>query len=202
MSDIGRVGECLSWVFGKQDPYRLRSLSLQLLDPPAQINLIRLRLKHTAIRDVHLVSELARIRVRFGMSSIRRVLYVCQSVVQTIETFHHRVHKVLPVLRSFRLQTLYPSPKLSLAAAYLGQRAEEGILRRAAPLQELRGGGAAGLSRQRDEQVLRADVLVLQPLRFGLRRVDNQLHARREPHVAAVRLRHAVEQLPRVGRDA
>jgi hypothetical protein len=47
--------------------------------------------------------------------------------------------------------------------------------------------------------VLGAHELVLQPLRLRLRGVDDQLHPRGQPHVGAVRLRHALEERARVG---
>ena len=90
----------------------------------------------------------------------------------------------------------------ALVAAHLRQRRVDRVLRRAAALQQLRGGGAADLGRQRDEQMLGADELVLQPLRFGLRRVEDQLHPRRQADVGAVGLRHRLQQRPRLGGHA
>ena len=50
------------------------------------------------------------------------------------------------------------------------ERLEDRVLRGAELLQQARGRrGAAGLAGEREQQVLRADVLVLQPLGFGLR---------------------------------
>ena len=73
------------------------------------------------------------------------------------------------------------------------QRGVEGILGDAGLLQHLCGRGAPGLAGECDEQVLGADVLVLQALRFGLRRVENQLHAWREAHLGAIGLRHLLQ---------
>jgi hypothetical protein len=50
--------------------------------------------------------------------------------------------------------------------------------------------------------VLRAQVLVLQALRFGERRIEDELHARREAHVGAIRLRHRLQQIAPLGGDA
>jgi hypothetical protein len=88
----------------------------------------------------------------------------------------------------------------ALVAAHHRQRFEDLVLRRAEPLQQLRGGGAPGLRGERHQEMLGADVLVLQPLRFRLGGVGDQFDSRREPQVGAVRLGRRCEQRPRVPR--
>ena len=68
--------------------------------------------------------------------------------------------------------------------------------------QQLRGGRAAGLGGDGEEQVLGADELVLQPLGLGLRQVGDELEPRREARLrAAVGLRHLRQQLARARGD-
>ena len=69
-------------------------------------------------------------------------------------------------------------------------------------LQQAGGRGPARLAGNRDEQVLGADVLVLEALGFGLRQIGDELQARRDRRAgAAVHLRLLSEQLPRIARD-
>ena len=69
--------------------------------------------------------------------------------------------------------------------------------------QELGGGRAPGLGRDRDEEMLGADVLVLQPVGFGLRRGRRPACSRGDSPGcdAAVRLRDLREQLARAAAD-
>ena len=75
----------------------------------------------------------------------------------------------------------------ALRAAYRRHRRQDGVLRDLELMERARGGGAAALARDREEQMLRADVLVLQPLGFLLRRIRDGAQARRQS-----RLRSAV----------
>ena len=81
-------------------------------------------------------------------------------------------------------------------------RRENLVARQAALGQQLRGGGAARLGRDGDEQVLGADVLVLQPFRFGLGEIGDELEPGRQAGLrAAVGLGNLAEQLARGPRD-
>ena len=69
-------------------------------------------------------------------------------------------------------------------------------------LQQAGGRGAPGLAGDGEEQVLGADVLVLQALGFGLRQIGDQLEARRDDAPAtAVDLRLLADSCARLARD-
>ena len=78
----------------------------------------------------------------------------------------------------------------ALRSADARERLEDLVARDPARCEQLRGGGAPRLAGDGDEQVLRADVLVLQPLGLRLREVHDQLQPRRDAGLrAAVGLR-------------
>jgi hypothetical protein len=90
----------------------------------------------------------------------------------------------------------------ALAATNRRQRFEDAIPRQSELLEQPGGRGAAGLAGQGDEQVLRADVLVLQPLGFGFCQIDDELQSRRDRgRRATVYLRLLRGELPRVTRN-
>ena len=67
-----------------------------------------------------------------------------------------------------------------LAAADIGERRQDPIRRQAVLLQQAGAGRSAGFAGDGEEQVLGADVLVLQAAGFGLCQIDDQLQARRD----------------------
>ena len=86
----------------------------------------------------------------------------------------------------------------ALRSADAGERREDLVAREAALRQQARGGGPARFRRDRHQQVLRADVLVLQAIRFRLREIGDGLEARRHAGLrAAVSLRNLREELAR-----
>ncbi len=72
----------------------------------------------------------------------------------------------------------------ALVAADRRERLEHPVPGDAALLRSCAAGERPVSVAEGDEQVLGADVLVLQPLGLGLRRVDDQLHAGRQAHLA------------------
>ena len=90
----------------------------------------------------------------------------------------------------------------ALRAAHARQRGEDLVAGQPALGQQTRGGGAAGLGRDADQQVFGADEVVLQPRGFGFRQIGDDLQPRRETRLrAAVRLRDLGQQLARRARD-
>ena len=86
----------------------------------------------------------------------------------------------------------------ALRAAHAGQRLEDPVARDAVLRQQLGGRGAPGFRGNGDEEVLGADVLVLEAIGFGLRQVGDQLQPRRQARLrAAVRLRHLLRRSSR-----
>ena len=87
----------------------------------------------------------------------------------------------------------------ALAAADIGERRQDPIRRQAVLLQQAGAGRAAGLAGDGEEQVLGADVLVLQPAGFGLCQIGHQLQARRDGGLrSAVHLRLLADRGSRV----
>ena len=85
----------------------------------------------------------------------------------------------------------------TLAAANRRQRFEDAIASEAGLLQDACGGGAPGLACDGDEEVFRADVLVLQPLGFGLGEIGDELQPRRNRRGRpAVHFRLLAKRLP------
>ena len=90
----------------------------------------------------------------------------------------------------------------ALAASHLGERRQDAIGRQPVRLQQPRGRGAPGLAGDGEEQVLGADVLVLQPAGLGLRQVGDQLETRRDGGLrSAVDLRLLADGRTRLARD-
>ena len=85
----------------------------------------------------------------------------------------------------------------ALAAANRRERFEDAIASEAGLLQDPCGRGAPGLAGDGDEEVFRADVLVLQPLGFGLGEIGDELQPRRNRRGrSAVHLRLLAKRLP------
>ena len=84
----------------------------------------------------------------------------------------------------------------ALRTADADHRCEDLVACQAAFGEQPGGGGASRLGRDGDEQVLGADVLVLQPLCFGFGEIGDQLEPGREARLrAAVRLGNLAEQV-------
>src|SRR5262249_50754095 len=83
------------------------------------------------------------------------------------------------------------------------QRLQNRVSRHAVALQQLRGRRAPALVGNRDEQMLGADELVLQPIGFRLRLIGDELEARAHAGFrSSVRLRQLFQQLARAARAA
>ncbi len=90
----------------------------------------------------------------------------------------------------------------ALAAANRRERFEDAIASEAGLLQDPCGRGAPGLAGDGDEEVFRADVLVLQPLGFGLGEIGDELEPRRNRRGRpAVHRRLLAKRLPRLACD-
>jgi len=94
-----------------------------------------------------------------------------------------------------RLRILRRDP---LGPPHLRERLVQRILGQSQFLQELRNRGAPRFRRERDEEVLGADVLVLQALGFRLCRLKDQAHPWGQADVRAVGLRQRLEQPARL----
>ena len=89
-----------------------------------------------------------------------------------------------------------------MRAANAGQRGKDLVAGQPAFGQQSRGGGAARLGRDPDEEMLGAGEVVLQPRRLRFREVGDDLQSRREPWLrATVRLRDLADQLSRRAAD-
>ena len=90
----------------------------------------------------------------------------------------------------------------SLAAADRRERLEDSVARQPGLLEQARGGGAAFFAGDGDEQVLRADVLILQPLGLRARQIGDQLQPGRDRRRrAAVHLGLLADRVPGVSCD-
>ena len=84
----------------------------------------------------------------------------------------------------------------ALGPADRRHRLEDGVLRHAALLEQAHGRRLRSFGRDRDEQVLGADVLVLQPFGFLLGRVGDLPEARRQRRLRAAAARAAASAAP------